>query len=412
MNLSELFQWLGYAPHAAQVVFHQSDARFKILIAGARFGKSLAAARDNLAETLTGRTKGWLVGPTFELSRPEFDYIRDDLQLALRAPMQLRRLPSALSVPWGAAVESHSAHMPQTLLGREVDWLILCEAAHIDREAFERFMRARLTTRTGRLTVGTSPRGHNWIHALYERGLENQPGWQSFRHATWENPLVSAEEVESARAALPAATFDEQFGGVFTSASGNVYREFQRGVHVEALRAPSGAIIYKAIDIGYTAPFACLWGALDHDNRLLILREHYAEHMSIPEHAQAIHAVDEEFVKLGCTIGPAWADPAAAGERRMLADHGVRTLAAEKHVSGGIEVVRGRLLTRQDRKPGLLIDDACANLLREIEGYEWQESSRGEKVPRKKDDHALDALRYLCVALARKVDWKNRGTLW
>jgi hypothetical protein len=47
-----------------------------------------------------------------------------------------------------------------------------------------------------------------------------------------------------------------------------------------------------------------------------------------------------------------------------------------------------------------------------MESYEWQESSRGEKAPRKKDDHALDALRYLCVALARKVDWKSRGTLW
>ena len=36
-----------YRPHAGQQAFHDSDARFKVLIAGARFGKSLAAARDD-----------------------------------------------------------------------------------------------------------------------------------------------------------------------------------------------------------------------------------------------------------------------------------------------------------------------------------------------------------------------------
>jgi hypothetical protein len=347
MNLTELFQWLRYEPHPAQARFHQSDARFKILVAGARFGKSLAAARDNLAEVLAGSSRGWLVGPTFGLTQPEFEYMRRDLA-ALGVPVQQAGPLPALHLPWGAVVECRSAHMPQTLLGREIDWLILCEAAHIEREAFERFLRARLTTRTGRLTVVTSPRGHNWIHGLYQRGLEHQPGWDSFRHATWENPLISAEEVESARAALPGPTFDEQYGGAFTTASGNVYREFQRALHVGKFGVPAGAIVYKAIDIGYTAPFACLWGVLDHDDRLLILREHYAEQLSIPEHAAAIHAIDDDLAAQGCTIGPAWADPAAAGERRMLADLGVRTLAAEKHVSGGIEVVRGRLLPRQD----------------------------------------------------------------
>lgn len=411
MNRNEFFDLLAYEPHTAQAHFHESDARFKVLIAGARFGKSLASARDNVTDVLSGGTRGWLVGPTYSLSGPELDYLRADLAAALGSGMGEKNLPPVLRLTWGAHVESLSAHLPRTLLGREIDWLILCEAAHVTRDAFERFLRARLTSRVGRLTVATSPRGHNWIHELYSRGLDQQPGWDSFRHATWENPRISAEEVESARAALPAETFDEQYGGAFTSPSGRVYREFG-AAHVAKLAPPAGAIIYKAIDIGYTTPFACIWAALDHDERLLVLREHYADHLSIPEHASAIHAIDDEFMKLGCTIGPAWADPAAAGERRMLADLGVRTHAADKQVSGGIEVLRGRLLARKDGKPGLLIDAGCANLLREFEGYEWNESSRGQKVPRKHDDHALDALRYLCVALARKVDWTDRGMLW
>lgn len=405
MKLRELFEMLGYRPHEGQERFHESDARFKVLVAGARFGKSLAAARDHLVDILAGDGQGWLVGPTFDLTRPEFDYLLND-GLAFGAGLQARLRPPELSLQWGAGVEGHSALMPQTLLGREIDWLILCEAAHIQREAFERFLRARLTTRTGRLTVVTSPRGRNWIHELYRRGLEQEPGWQSFRHATWENPLIGAPEIESARASLPEDTFAEQFGGEFTSAAGSVYREFRQARHVANLAAPAGATIYKAIDFGYTSPFACLWAALDHDDRLLVLREHYAAGLSIPEHAAAIHAIDADFTAAGCEIGPAWGDTAAAGERRMLADLGIRTQPADKQVSGGIEAVRARLLTRQDGRPGLLVDEGCNRLLAEIEGYMWQQNSQGQKVPRKQDDHALDALRYLCVALTRQVDWK------
>jgi hypothetical protein len=404
VNLYELFQMLGYTPHEGQAAFHRSTARFKVLIAGARFGKSLAAARDHLAEILAGDTEGWLVGPTFGLTRPEFDYMLEGL-LALGTRLLARFSPPAMRLPWGATIEGHSAFMPETLLGREIDWLILCEAAHIDREAFERFLHARLTTRTGRLTVVTSPRGRNWVHELYQRGIEHTPEWQSFRHATWDNPLIGRLELDSARASLPEDTFAEQFGGEFTSAAGAVYREFRPAVHVARLSAPAGAIIHKAIDFGYTSPFACLWAALDHDDRLLVLHEHYAAGLSIPEHAAIIHEIDAGFSAQGCTIGPAWGDSAAAGERRMLADFGIRTQPADKQVSGGVEAVRARLLTRQDGRPGLLVDERCVRLVAEFENYQWQQNSQGLRVPRKQDDHALDALRYMCMALRKRVDW-------
>ena len=52
MKQEEFFHLLKYAPHAGQLKFHDSDARFKVLIAGARFGKSLASAKETLIELL------------------------------------------------------------------------------------------------------------------------------------------------------------------------------------------------------------------------------------------------------------------------------------------------------------------------------------------------------------------------
>ena len=86
---------------------------------------------------------------------------------------------------------------------------------------------------------------------------------------------------------------------------------------------------------------------------------------------------------------------------------------ADNRLRGGIDVVRQRLLMREDGTPGLLVDASCRNLLREFELYEWDEqSTSGERVPRKRDDHALDALRYLCVAIGRKVSWQSGDLPW
>lgn len=114
---------------------------------------------------------------------------------------------------------------------------------------------------------------------------------------------------------------------------------------------------------------------------------------------------------MGALIGPAWSDPSGALEREQLAVEGVRTLAANNKVSGGIEAVRRRLIARADGTPGLLIDARCINLLREIEAYEWEDGSAGKSIPIKVNDHALDALRYLCVALDRRVSWQQRDGL-
>ncbi|MCB9933910.1 MAG: hypothetical protein H6841_10865 [Planctomycetes bacterium] len=411
MNQAELFELLRYFPHAAQLKFHASDARFKVLIAGARFGKSVASARETLLELLAGPTRGWLVAPTYALATPEFNYLRDDMYRRLDATPAQGTAPPRLVSPWGGDVTALSAHQPESLLGQEIDWLILCEAAHLKRDAFERFLRARLATRSGRLLVPTTPHGHNWIEQLYERGREGEPGWDSFQHATWENPNVSASEIEAARRSLPEDTFAEQYGGVFASRAGRVYREFEPALHVGALVAPPGAWIYKAIDFGYTAPFACLWGTLDADGRLMVLREHYQSGWGIQQHAALIQGVDRGFRDAGCRVGPAWADPAGALERKLLSDAGVHTLKADNRLLGGIETVRQRMLKREDGTPGLHIDSGCRNLLRELEDCVWAERA-DPPAPAPGDDHALDALRYLCVALSRKVDWQNRGTLW
>jgi hypothetical protein len=398
---TEVFDATGYQPHPGQSRFHASRARFKLLIAGARFGKSLAGNKELLPELLTGPTRGWLVAPTYALALPEFQYFLQDFSdLRLTAAGTRnggRNRYSHAVTPWGAEVYCLSAMLPHTLLGQEIDWLLLCEAAHLDAEVFPRYLRARLATRSGRLVVPTTPKGRNWLHELYQRGLGADADWRSFRYATWDNPRISAAEIESARSTLPPETFDEQYGGAFTVPAGRVYPEFERALHVvEGLRAPAGSLTYRALDFGFRNPFCCLWAVLDHDDRLLVLRELHAAEVPLEHHAEAMLAVDDELRAKGLEPGPAFADPSGAAERGILRAAGLHTRAARNNVRGGIELVRSRLLPRKDGTPGLLVDAGCTELIRELEAYVWDEDGAR---PIKRNDHAADALRYLCQSL-------------
>lgn len=407
--MNNLWRNIPYTPHEGQAAIHASAARFKLAVAGARFGKSLSAAREMLRELVCAGGRGWLVAPTYALVRPEFHYLWQDaaaLGLLRQARSGGRDGYSRLVTHTGAEVMGLSAHSPHGLLGEELDWLALCEVAHMDRDAWERYLRPRLGTRLGRMMASSTPRGSNWLHELYVRAGDNDQ-WARFHHATWDNPGITGQEIESARRSLPADVFDEQYGGEFTSLSGRVYPEFQLQTHTGSLHAPQGCRVTRGVDFGYTNPLAVVWVAEDPDGRLLVLREYYARGMVIERAAAEIARIDDELRGLGLVIGRGYADPSQPAQITTLCEQGLPTGRAPGGVANGIDAVRTALMVRPDGTPGLRIDARCPNLIREMESYCWQEDdAEAERRPEKRRDHAVDALRYAVAGLHRPVGWK------
>ena len=61
------FVMSGYKPHTGQMCLHRSDARFRVVVAGRRWGKSISAAKEAELMILKPRTRGWIVSKTYEL---------------------------------------------------------------------------------------------------------------------------------------------------------------------------------------------------------------------------------------------------------------------------------------------------------------------------------------------------------
>ena len=70
----------------------------------------------------------------------------------------------------------------------------------------------------------------------------------------------------------------------------------------------------------------------------------------------------------------------------------------DKDLFSGISRVKS-YLNEKNGLPNLYIFSSCVNLIREFKGYFW---GNGD-VPKKTDDHALDALRYFLMSRPKKL---------
>jgi phage terminase large subunit len=168
---------------------------------------------------------------------------------------------------------------------------------------------------------------------------------------------------------------------------------------------------YLSIDFGFVHPFVCHWYAQDPDGRLYMYREIYMSHKLVEDHAATIKKYSCWGKPTGDPIPQKIFSDHDAEDRATLEAHlGLRTTAANKEVSPGIQAVAARYRPAGDGKPRLLyLEDSLVELdrwlldakkpvmtLHEIEGYVWDER---KEAPIKEDDDGMDCSRMICASL-------------
>lgn len=260
-----------------------------------------------------------------------------------------------------------------------------------------------------KLILDCNPRGpRHWLHAVGVRHVDPDTGkvlpdckkWARLPWSAYDNRENLPPEYIAALESLPEVMKNRMLNGIWCDNSGAVYQEFNEEKHVvDPFPIPDDWQRIRAIDFGYTNPFVCLWGALDPDGRLFIYREWYKASTRTAEHAETIKRLSgtEHYV---ITV----ADHDAA-ERAELDSLGIRTTAAEKNVVHGIQKVKCRLADAGDGRPRIFFFRTLKCILSEIYDYRWEtsrENGNAKEEPIKLNDHAMDAMRYMVMALDGK----------
>ncbi len=180
--------------------------------------------------------------------------------------------------------------------------------------------------------------------------------------------------------------------GEWVAAQGAVYPMFDPAVHVVA-KPPVCSRFWISCDYGTLNPASFgLWG-LGEDGVWYRLAEYYHD-----ARRQGQLRTDEEYhqalVELagGRPIEGVAVDPSAASFLECIRRHGVfSAVPAENRVADGIRRVSDLL-----RQQKLKFAAGCRDCIREFGLYRWDERA-GRDQPVKRDDHAMDDLRYFVM---------------
>jgi hypothetical protein len=429
---AEIFDLLGYRPSHPACLAHANLAQMRVFSGGARAGKSLWAAHEMIPPLLSPNVRMWLVGPEYEQCLKEFEYILEAVETdEIRrdwAPMlqagRIRNSPKSgdmeIVLKWQGAgdsfvkVKSVEREARGALLSEELDLVTVVEASVVKERIWSRFLQMRLTTRNGVALFPSTPDGTNWFNELYLRGLSGKSGVYSINADSRMNPTMSLENLATWTHpdSMSDEDFEEQVRGRPTPPHGRVYKDFSRDLHVDTWRGDWPKESWRrarSFDFGYKDPYVVLWASFDGDT-FYVYREFYRSlHLTsqVVKHIADVEGWEHRLDEVGDVTLEGEAGRLEAIELGSVADHdasqraelrraGISTRRARKEVDAGIRTLSDFLRLQGNGCPRIYIHPRCANLIRELESYQW---GKDGKPKRHQDDHAVDALRYLVHTL-------------
>ena len=369
------------------------ESRFKVVVAGRRFGKTFLSSAELLRSALSAPNRNsWYVAPTYKsakeiawsmlVSAIPAEYIRKTNETSL-----------TLELVNGSLISLKGAEKPDNLRGRALDFVVLDEFADMRKEAWFEVIRPSLSDRQGTaLFIGT-PKGRNHFYDLWTKGVDGDEGWQSFQYTTLQGGNVPAEEITAARKDLDERTFQQEYDAQFVNYSGIIYYNFSREQSVKPCSGDSQQILI-GMDFNLDPMSAVVMtrsgGSLHVFDEIVMFGSNTDEMAA---------EIQQRYKGKNVTIYP---DPAcrqrktSAGGRTDLsilqnAGFDVRVRNSHSAVRDRINSVNSRLMS-SDGVRQLFVDAKCK---RTIESLERQTYKEGTSQPNKDGfDHMNDALGY------------------
>ena len=396
--------------HSRQLDVLNSKARYKVLVAGRRFGKTVLAIINLILYGLehTGSLT-WYVSPSYKQSK----MIAWRLLKSL-CPREIitKTNESELYVELinGSIIELKGADNYDSLRGAGVWFMVIDEFASIldAWSVWNEVLRPTLTDKQGGVLFIGTPKGKDSFYELFLRGQKADPTWQSWQFKTADNPYIEKKEIEEARRTMPDRYFKQEYEASFEDFQGLIYPEFDESVHV--CKPFFIQKVFKrigSIDPAISGTTAALKAAIDEEGRFILYEEYYDQNKRVSEVCDALRKEDEDikwFIDPASKIKNIQKGEDLHSLYDEYAEYGIRALPAINDVTAGINRV-GEYF-KQNK---IVIFSTLTNLIWEVERYHWTEERETingiiEPKPYKKHDHLMDNLKYIISSMTAASD--------
>jgi len=210
-------------PDQAEIALH--PAPVKVVACGRRYGKTVMAGSLCLAVARLGGAVAWVV-PTFRNARPVWRMAE-----AVTAPFvkagaaQVHRAERTITFRGAGWLGVYTADNPVGILGEAFDLVVMEEAARVAEEVWTETLQPTLADNGGHGLLISTPRGLNWFHREWLRGVSGEPGYASWQRPSTGNPNPNIlRAADLARDRVPDITYRQEWLAEFLSGTGAVFR--------------------------------------------------------------------------------------------------------------------------------------------------------------------------------------------
>lgn len=397
----------NYPLHDKQMECLNSESRFTAAIAGTGGGKTVTgpiwcAKQIERAVRKYGRCVGMVIAPTYKvLSRATMPCLVETFKYTqfegiYKESKSQYVLPNDLGVIW-----CQGADNPGGLEGGQFDFVWGDEGGQFKTKTYHA-IEGRTGAKLAPILITTTPYGLGYLHdnwyANWKAG--DVANYKIVQWASIKNPGYPMEEYERQKKNLSPEKFAERYDGSFMRLEGLCYPTMFKSFvtmgndDLKTLLRSSEAF-FGGLDYGWNDPFCGLNGALTSDDVLWIWFERYKSETTMPEHIKHLPMTYKYFGK-----ETMWASEHDPENIKLLKKAGFKVVKAKKDIKAGIMAVNARIHQSKLK----IIINRCPAIEGESEKYRYPDKDEeivGDK-PIDKDNHAMDALRYMIMLVDRK----------
>ena len=399
----------------AQGEVFSAKNRFRVLVAGRRFGKSYLSCIELFTKALERP------GETFFYCAPTYRMAKDIAWKTLKkiVPKEYIRTKNEtdlrLDLINDSTIELKGTENAMALRGRSLSGVVLDEAAFMDAEVWFEVIRPALADKEGWALFISTPDGTaSWFYDLWCFVEEDTSDlWQRWSFTTIEGGNVSPTEVEAARAQLDQRTFRQEFEASFENLTGLVAVSFSDDNISTTAKDISIQPLLLGVDFNVDPMSGIV--AVKHDQNLYVFDEIMltggATTWDFAEEVTRRYGVDRRVI--------ACPDPTGGARKTSgvgVTDHAilrrsgfnVQSPRSPWKIRDKITAVNTGLLDASGTRR-VFIHPRCKELIKALRTLTY---APGTGLPNKNlgVDHAFDAFGYLCLQQFNLAKPETLGT--
>lgn len=198
--------------HPGQMQVYMSKARFKVVVAGRRWGKTACARTLIIQMSKIRKRKIWYVAPTYRMAKQIM--WRDLLDTLPRSWIRkVNETTMSITLVNKTVIELKGADKADSLRGVGIHYLVLDEFQDMSEDTWTKVLRPTLADTGGHALFLGTPKSFNNLHTVFMNGQDKKknPTWESWQFPTITSPFIPKSEIEAARRDMDEKSFRQEF---------------------------------------------------------------------------------------------------------------------------------------------------------------------------------------------------------